>query len=239
MAAVGALIAVSFKKISHLGLCILISFAAGALLAVAMFDILPETVGQIGWAAGLASALAGYGLFFFLGRFVSHVCPACSATHAEINFKAVTITMVVAMSVHSAMDGLAIYYGNLSQIHATPIGLVILLGVAFHKFPEGMALALVARGAGLSRMKAFLLTVGFEAATTLAGGFIGLLIGLPESPIWIGWILGFVGGGFVYIVIHALLSEVFKHHPLPTILAASSGAGTIFAAGWLLAPHAH
>src|SRR3989338_3146423 len=110
-ATLGALLAVSFKKISHWWLCILISFAAGALLAVALLEIFPETISMLGWVPGLLSILSGYLLFFLITRFVFHICPACAATHTEVNFKAVTIAMVVALSVHSFMDGLAIYSG--------------------------------------------------------------------------------------------------------------------------------
>jgi zinc transporter ZupT len=236
MAALGAVIAVSFKKISHQGLCILISFAAGALLAVAAFDIIPEAIEMVGrWSAG-GSVLAGYALFFALGRFVSHVCPACSATHTEINFKAVTITMMAALAIHSLMDGLAIYSGYLTTSN---LGLLILLGVAFHKLPEGMALALVARGAGLSRLRSFGVACGLEAVTTLGGGLIGFLALVPGAENWIGYVLGFVGGGFIYLVFHALLSEVFRHHPVSTLIAATLGGTSIFLIGSQLGQHAH
>lgn len=236
MAALGALIAVSFKKISHLGLCLLISFAAGALLAVAIFNILPETFHLIGRGLGAASVLAGYAFFFVIGRFVSHICPACSATHTEINFKAITITMMIALAVHSLMDGLAIYSGYLAT---SQLGLMILLGVAYHKLPEGMALALVARGAGQSRLRAFGIAAGLEAVTTLGGGLLGFLALVPGASGWIGYVLGFVGGGFIYLVLHALLSEVFRHHPLSTVFASVAGAGSILLAGQRLGAHVH
>ena len=229
MATLGATLAISFKKISHLGLCILISFAAGALLAVSFLDIIPESLALVGWRAGLLSVFSGYLLFWLISRFVFHVCPACSATHTEVNFKAITITMVVALSVHSFMDGLAIYSGSLI---ASPVGVLILLAVAFHKFPEGMALTLVSRGSGFSRLKSFMISFSLEAATTLFGGLVGFLTLVPGSSRWAGYILGHVGGGFLYLVIHALLSEVIKHHPQSTILAALGGAASIGAIGF-------
>ena len=70
MAGLGALIAVSFRKIGHLGLCVLISFAAGALLAVALFDIFPDAIRLVGWGGGLVSIFSGYFLFYFISRFV-------------------------------------------------------------------------------------------------------------------------------------------------------------------------
>ena len=133
--------------------------------------------------------------------------------------------MVVALSVHSFMDGLAIYSGYVTG--SAKIGGLILLAVAYHKLPEGMALTLVARGSGLSRAKSFSISFFLEAVTTLAGGIAGLLFVIPTSIHWVGYILGHVGGGFVFLVVHALLSEVIKHHPRSTILAALVGGASI------------
>jgi zinc transporter ZupT len=234
MAALGAWVAVSFKKISHKGLCVLISFAAGALLAVTLLDIVPEVVELTGPKAALLSLFSGYLLFFLITKFVFHICPACAATHTEVNFKAITLAMVVALGVHSFMDGLAIYSGYLGE---TSIGLLIFLAVAYHKFPEGMALAAVALGSGMKAARVFWLCVLLEATTTISGGVVGFLTLAPEFPHWLGFVLGHVGGGFIFLVIHALLSEVVKHHPRSTLLAALAGFGSITLAGFLIGVH--
>ena len=231
MATLGAIIAVSFKKISHQRLCLLISFAAGALLAVAILELWPETVELVGAASAAVSFLTGYLLFWGITKFVFHVCPACSATHTEVNFKAITLSMVVALSVHSFMDGLAIYSGYLS---GSKVGVFVLLAVAFHKLPEGLALTLVAIGSGMRRLRAFFLSFLLETLTTVAGGIVGILFLLPSSSRWIGYVLGHVGGGFIFLVTHALLSEVLKHHPRNTIFAALAGALSIGLVGALI-----
>ena len=233
-ASLGALVAVSSKKISHLGLCMLISFAAGALLAVTLFDILPETIQLVGSGKAVLSFASGYILFLLLTRFVFHVCPACSATHTEVKFRAITVAMITALSVHSFMDGLAIYGGALT---GGSLGALIVLAVAFHKFPEGMALSLVAREPGLSRPVSFFVSFAVEATTTLGGGAAGLLMKFSEHAGWVGYVLGHVGGGFLFIVLHALLSEVVKHHPRYTILSAVFGAAAVGLAQVFLGVH--
>jgi ZIP family zinc transporter len=231
MAGLGSFIAISFKKVSHFGLCLLISFAAGALLAVAMLDLIPETIEAAGWLGGTLSIASGYVFFALISRFIFHVCPACSATHTEVNFKAITISMLVALSIHSFMDGLAIYSGYLAT---GDVGVLILLAVAFHKLPEGLALTLVARGSGLGRLKAFLFSVTLESVTTLAGGLAGFFVLVSHSDRWVGYVLGHIAGSFIFLVIHALLSEVFKHHPRSTVVAALAGALSMAAAGYMV-----
>lgn len=241
-AAAGALVAVALKRVHHLGLCVLISFAAGALFTVAVFDLLPESAAIFGPAKAALAAVLGYGFFHFINRNVFHLCPACSATHAEINFKALSGTMILALALHSFMDGLAVYGGELAghahgHAHAhTGEGTLVLIAVAAHKFPEGMALALVARAGGATRRAALALSVGLEAATTLAAGFFGMWV-LGDNVMTLAAALGFISGGFVFIVIHALLSELFKHHPRVTVLAALAGGGCIIGISALFGAH--
>lgn len=231
-AAVGAAVAVSVRRISHFWMCVLISFAAGALLSVVLFDLLPESTAMAGLVPGALAALSGYGLFLVLTRFVAHLCPACSATHQEAHVTDVTTTMVVAMTLHSFMDGLAICSGELSS-HQT--GLLVLAAVGYHKLPEGLALTLVLRNSSkMSRGRALALTLAFEAVTTLAGGLAGLFFLVPHEARWIGLTLGLTAGGFVFLVFHALLAEVVKHHPLWTVVAALSGAASIAAMGFAI-----
>ena len=117
------------------------------------------------------------------------------------------------------------------------MGALIFLAVAYHKFPEGMAFALVARSSGMSRGKAFFICVGLELITTVAGGFVGFVALAPGSMKWLGYVLGHVGGGFLFLVIHALLSEVIKHHPRSTLLAASAGFASMVMIGFLAGAH--
>src|SRR5437870_12449751 len=68
-------------QLAHKPLCVLISFAAGTLLGVTLFAILPESLTSSGlWPVGSAAA-TGYALFFFVSKYDHHVCPACAASH--------------------------------------------------------------------------------------------------------------------------------------------------------------
>ncbi|MCG3175794.1 MAG: Zinc transporter ZupT [Candidatus Omnitrophica bacterium] len=242
-AAVGAVIGATFKRVHHLGLCVMISYAAGALLTVAFADLLPESAALSGWPKALLSALLGYGCFHFINRHVFHLCPACSATHNEINFKALSGTMIAALALHSFMDGLAVYGGEMaghahgaSHAHEAGEGALVLLAVAVHKLPEGMALTLVARASGAGRAAALLLAIGLESVTTLSAGYFGAWA-LPAGSPALGACLGFIAGGFVFIVLHALLSELYRHHPRVTVLSVLAGGGSILAAAAVFGAH--
>src|SRR5438034_10296594 len=70
-------------RLAHKPLCALISFAAGTLLSVTVFAILPESLGACPWWPVVIALATGYALFFLFPNHVHHVCPACAPRHSE------------------------------------------------------------------------------------------------------------------------------------------------------------
>src|SRR5881227_400458 len=211
-ALVGGWISASLQ-LSHKPLCALISFAAGTLLGVTIFAILPESFGACSWWTVLLALATGYALFFFISKHVHHVCPACAASHfdtdATRHFSEIATALIVALSIHSATDGLALaIQGEIPAISATKWSLFSALCI--HKAPEGLALGSLLIGAGLHRSAAFGWVAAVEA-TTLLGGVIGYFFLTNISIFWLGLIMAHVGGGFFYLATHAVVGEMLKH----------------------------
>src|SRR5215470_3855643 len=128
-------------RLEHKPLCALISFAAGTLLGVTLFAILPEGLQHSGAWPVIAAAASGYLLFLLISKHVHHVCPACAASHfdadATRHFGEIATALIVAMAVHSATDGLALGVGQETQ--ATAAGQWSLFAaLCIHKIPEGL-----------------------------------------------------------------------------------------------------
>jgi zinc transporter ZupT len=211
-AVAGGLISASLR-LEHKQLCALISFAAGTLLGVTIFAILPESFGACPWWAVLLALITGYALFFFISKHVHHVCPACAASHfdadATRHFSEIATALIVALAIHSMTDGLALgIQGEAPATGATKWSLF--LALCIHKVPEGLALGSLLIGAGFSRISALGWVAAVEA-TTLLGGVIGYFFLTEISTLWLGLIMAYVGGGFVYLAIHAALGEMLKH----------------------------
>src|SRR5947199_5588410 len=200
-------------QLEHKQLCALISFAAGTLLGVTFFAILPEGLGAAPWWAVLLAVATGYALFFFISKHVHHVCPACAASHfdadATQHFSEIATGLIIALAIHSTTDGLALgIQGETPATSATKWSLFSALCI--HKIPEGLALGSLLIGAGLQRATA----VGWVAAveaTTLLGGVIGYFFLTNVSILWLGLIMAHVGGGFIYLATHAVVGEMLKH----------------------------
>jgi zinc transporter ZupT len=200
-------------RLEHKPLCALISLAAGTLLGVTLFAIAPESLEATNWWAAILAAATGYALFFFISKYIHHVCPACAASHfdadATRHFGEIAIALMIALAIHSTTDGLALgIQGETPAMDATNWSLFSALCI--HKVPEGLALGSLLIGAGLRRSRALGWVAAVEA-TTLLGGVIGFFFLAKVSTFWLGLIMAHVGGGFLYLATHAVLGEMLKH----------------------------
>jgi zinc transporter ZupT len=211
--------------ISHKSLCRLISLAAGTLLGVTLISIVPESYAAMSlWQLGVA-LVSGYLVFFLVSRYIFHVCPACAASHFDEatthRFGEIAAAMVVALALHSTLDGLALALGKESEM-AGSVDASLLLAICIHKVPEGLALCALLLAAGLSRKLALGMVAAVEA-TTLLGGAIGYAAAPRISGIWMDLILAHVGGGFIFLAIHAIFGELVKHSPRAVLISFTSG----------------
>lgn len=226
-AGAGALIAISIG-VSHRQLCALISFAAGTLFAITFFHIVPEALETFPLPVIAVTLASGYLFFYLISRYVFHVCPACAASHfdeqAASKFKSIAVLLAIALTIHSAMDGMAIAFGN--ELGETS-GRLIFMTVAIHKLPEGLALCAMLLRAGYERFRSLLLTLLFETST-LVGWASGLILMKGfEAGHWLNLVLIHIGGGFIYLAFHAVLNEAREHSPRLVIFFFLIGIGVI------------
>ena len=219
---------------SHERLCALISLAAGTLFGVTVFSILPEGWGAMSWWELAVAFGSGYAVFWFISKFVYHVCPACAASHFDEatthRFSEIASVLVIALAIHSTMDGVALAAGHEAgghgRAHAVggPLDWSLLLAVCVHKVPEGLALGALLIGAGSPPVKAATRVAAVEA-TTLLGGVLGIFFLGNISRFWLAAVLAHAGGGFLFLAAHAILGELVKHGK--TLVLVSFGAGVV------------
>jgi zinc transporter, ZIP family len=212
LACAGGLIS-SLIAVSHQRLCRLISFAAGTLLGVTLFSIIPETYAALSIPRLIVAAGSGYLVFLLISKYVFHVCPACAASHFDEatthRFSEIAAAMIIALGLHSTMDGLALAIGQEPGM-AGRVDVALLLAICVHKIPEGLALCALLLASGLKRLVALGWVAAVEA-TTILGGVIGLWAAPHMSGVWLDLILAHVGGGFIFLAFHAVFGELLKH----------------------------
>jgi zinc transporter ZupT len=219
---------------SHRRLCALISLGAGTLLGVTLFAILPEASAALSWWGLLLALGSGYALFFFITKYVYHVCPACAASHFDEatthRFAEIAAAMMLALAIHCTVDGLAIAAGHEARAAHAPGGRVLafslVLAICVHKVPEGLALGALLLGAGFNRGKTIFRVAAVES-TTLIGGFAGLFLLHNVSEVSLAVLVAHAGGGFLFLAAHAVLGEIIKHEKALVLTSFAGGLGLI------------
>ena len=202
----------------------MIPFAAGMLLGVALFGLLPELAESLGWTKTLLLSGAGYALLVLLERFGYSVCPACSHTHNHDSCSAelhgFAAPLVAAAALHSFLDGWSVATSQ----WAGPVGLRIAvpLAIALHKAPEGIALGGILRAAVKTRKAAVACATLAEGAT-LAGGALGLWLAPHLGTMWISYPLATAAGWLCYLGYHAVDQEWKRYGAERTFIAAACG----------------
>ncbi len=203
----------------------LVPFGAGLLMGMAAFGVWPEMAEKTGWLSGLAVLALGFGLLWFVDRFVHPVCPSCSHTHdhgtCSVTLHGFALPLVAAAILHSFMDGLAVAASHGEAEAGLAWG--VFTAVAVHKIPEGLAYGAILRAAVRSRFSA-LAWCAVAQAPTIVGGAVESLLASRLGQQWMIFPLALAGGSFLYLGFHAVHSEFKRRGAFPALAPALSGA---------------
>ncbi|MCF7866460.1 ZIP family metal transporter [Candidatus Woesearchaeota archaeon] len=182
-----------------------ISFAAGALLSVAFFDLIPESLEvfeQMGIHEGPVFILVGILLFFLIERFIHW--HHCGKDHCDR--KPVGSLSLIGDAVHNFIDGLLIAGAFLLN---SATGIATTISVLLHEIPQEIGDFSVLLHAGYSKKKALLYNF-FIALFAVAGGLVGYFT-LSSFENIIPYVVSITAGGFIYIALSDILPDLHKH----------------------------
>jgi zinc transporter ZupT len=226
---------------SHQRLCALISLGAGTLLGVTVFAIVPESLEAMRWWWVLLALGSGYAVFSVISKYVYHICPACAASHfdeaAAHHFSEIAAAMMLALAIHCTADGVALAAGHEAEASHAPGGRALdfslILAICVHKVPEGLALGALLLGAGFNRAQTLMRVAAVES-TTVLGAVLGWVFLHHISTFWLDATVAHVGGGFLFLAVHALFGEILKHHKALVLSNFALGFGAIATLSLLL-----
>lgn len=180
-------------------------FAAGALLAAAFMDILPEAahVGDI--ETVLTWSLVGIVGFFLLERLLRWFHHHHShGSHDDS--KQATIPLIVAGdTIHNFLDGIAIAAAFQIDI---PTGIVATIAVAAHEIPQEIGDFGLLLDKGMSRANVIKVNIMSALATTLSA-ILFFQFG-KELNIPLEILLGMVAGFFIYIAVSDIIPSIHQ-----------------------------
>lgn len=209
----GALIGFIFKKISHKFSDILLSFAAGVMLAAAVLGlIIPsvERVGKYGLWVVISGVFAGALCLNIIDKVVPHLHKIFDSdlqntgNNADLNK---VLLFVTAIAIHNLPEGLAagVGFGSGNVSHA----LMIAGGIALQNIPEGMVIIGPMLAAGVTPRKTFLCAL-FTGFVEILGTLIGY-VAVSVATYILPFALSFAGGTMLYVISDEMIPETHSH----------------------------
>ncbi|MDQ2086248.1 ZIP family metal transporter [Herbivorax sp. ANBcel31] len=194
-----------------------LGFAGGIMLAISLFELVPESVEIGSMTSAIIGVLLGAGMMFSLDKIIPHshmssgdnVVVENSEKLKQIDnpMKRTGYLILFGIALHNLPEGLAIGAG----LEASPeLGFFIALAIALHNIPEGLAISGPLKAGGVSIGKIFLFVL-IAGLMTPVGTAIGMLF-LAISPIFVGGSLAFAAGAMIYIVNDELIPQANGMH---------------------------
>lgn len=202
---IGGFLLISSKKRAKKMALYATPFAAGALLAAAFLDLLPEAEHLGNIEVALLASLIGILFFFLLERFLRWFHH--HHEHEKTDKKDPKIPLIIiGDTIHNFIDGVAIAAGFLVD----PLtGIVVTIAVAAHEIPQEIGDFGLLLQKGLSRKKVIIVNV-LSALTTTIAAVSFYLIG-SATTLSLDIVLGIVAGFFIYIAVSDIIPMIHKH----------------------------
>lgn len=218
----------------------LISFAAGALIAAALLDALPEAVDVLGTSA-TAWALGGFIVAAALeGALGGHHHAEDAHEHAHTRDDAhgrghthvhtLPAVLLASDALHNLGDGAAIAAAFALSPRA---GVATALAVIAHEIPQEIGDYALLRRAGWSRARSLVALAAVQLSAV--GGAVAVSLAAHATHTLTGYVLAVASGSFLYIGAADLLPEVREAPGRGRVIGFGLGLGAILAAGLLTA----
>ncbi len=205
LTAAGALLVVFCKKVGTGTFALMMSSAAGIMLASTFFSLLLPAIEMSGEFSYLVLTCG-----FVLGGLLIIVTDVVSGKlnlfSGNANKRSCAV-MCVAVTMHNIPEGLAVGVASGGSVEAVA-AVMLAVGIGIQNFPEGMCVAFPLRANGMSRAKSFFIGQ-LSGAVEIVAGVTGALAVTFVTGI-LPWALSFSAGAMVAVVASELIPESFS-----------------------------
>lgn len=209
---VGSLFGFVFKKISHKFSDIVLSFAAGIMLAAAVLGLVLPSIeygGKFALLITIAGIFTGAICLNLIDKIVPHLHRLVGSDIEPHNNEGLSkvLLFVTAIAIHNLPEGIAAGVGFGSG--DTSQALIIAGGIALQNIPEGMVIIGPMLAAGISPRKTVVCAIitGFVEVLGTLIGYFAVSIASAILP----FALAFAGGTMLYVISDEMIPETHAH----------------------------
>ena len=211
---IGALLGFLFKKPSHKFNDIILSFAAGVMLAAAVIGLIVPSLeygGKFAVLITVAGIFCGAVCLNLIDRLVPHLHKMVGMDQESHPDKTAQLNkvllFVIAIAIHNLPEGIAagVSFGSENVAQA----LSVAGGIALQNIPEGMVIIAPMLASGMKHGRTFviaMMTGVIEVIGTLIGYFA-----VSISTAILPFALAFAGGTMLYVISDEMIPETHAH----------------------------
>lgn len=196
------------KKSQDIIIPVCLSFAAGVMISISLFSLIPEAVSAISKTFILFPAILIVSIFIVVGiLFSSFVDQKIEKKFANNQLYKLGLISVIALMFHNIPEGITTFISSNQDLR---LGITLSIGIALHNIPEGISIAVPIYYATKNKKKAILLTFisGFSEffGAVLAYLFLAPII----TSLGLGVILALAAGIMIHISIYELIPTAYR-----------------------------
>ena len=211
---IGALLGFLFKNPSHKLNDIILSFAAGVMLAAAVIGLVVPSL-EYGTSFSLLITVAGIFCGAICLNLIDKLTPHLHKitgvdieSHPDKTAKLNKVLLfVIAIAIHNLPEGIAAGVsfgtGDVSQ------AITVAGGIALQNIPEGMVIIAPMIASGMSRRRTFIIAM-ITGIVEVIGTFIGFFA-VSISRSILPFALAFAGGTMLYVISDEMIPETHSH----------------------------
>ncbi|OGY21709.1 MAG: zinc permease [Candidatus Woykebacteria bacterium GWB1_45_5] len=208
---IGAALAIKFGRCTW-GMIVGLGFAAGIMLLISFFELIPESFAAAGTQRSLIALPVGILLFAALNFLIPHTHLVREKGKLDGHLYKTAYLVAIGLILHDVPEGFAM--AN-SYIFSPSLGLLIALGIAIHNIPEEFAMA---APIVLVKEKSFLFKAAFfSGLAEPAGAILGLFavhFMAALNPLF----MSFAAGAMIFVAIHELFPMAVTYRKVPLFI---------------------
>ncbi len=201
----------------------LVSYAVGALLGVALIELLPQALATLNARRVFATLLGGILVFFVLEKLA--LWRHCHTDDCDVHGTSGPLVLI-GDAAHNFMDGAVIGAAVLSSI---PVAISTAVAVLAHEIPHEVGDFAILLHAGYGRGRALAYNAVAEGAGVVGAGAAYLF--LDSMPRVAPYFLSFATASFLYVAMADLIPDLhrgtFDDNAARQVLLVTAGIGTV------------
>ncbi len=203
----------------------LVSYAVGALLGVALLELLPQALVTLSARQVFLTLLVGILAFFVLEKLA--VWRHCHTHDCDVHVSTAPLVLI-GDAAHNFLDGAVI---GAAAVTSVPLAVSTAIAVLAHEIPHEIGDFAILLHSGFTRGRALM----FNAASALSGvaGAIVAVLFLDAMPRLEPYVLSVATASFLYVAMSDLIPDLHRgtidDNPVRQVLLVAAGVATVLA----------